>query len=350
MTGPASTPSPVPADSATSATSGVSPTTPRPEASTGAGPPAWSPAPAISVVIPTLGRAEILRDTLDSLLACDPPPAEILVVDGDPDGSAAPVVAAADNRSGCVRRYLTSAPGSTVQRNVGLDAAIGDVIAFLDDDVTVGPDFFAELADVYAAPDVVGATGLVIEPRSHRLGDQRSRLRRWLPGGGGEGRFTRFGYPRYLRDLDRPCDVETMQGCLMTARRGAAARVRFDESLTGYAIAEDEDFSYRLSRIGRIRYVPTLVLHHLKLGFGTRDPRALNRVAVVNRAYLFRKNFRQTPLARLQFGLLMLILVIHRVANRNWPGLRGLLDGLREARRDPRARRAAAPDAAARTG
>lgn len=294
------------------------------------------------MVIPTLRRAEILRDTLSSLAACDPPPAEIVVVDGDPGRATQRVVAGLDGpRLRFTLHYLRSEPGSTVQRNAGIDAATGDVIAFLDDDVSVRPSFFADLARAYADPGVVGVTGLVLEPRSHRVGDQRSRLRRWLPGGGTEGRFTRYGYPRYLQDLERPRDVETMQGCLMTARRRAAERVRFDESLTGYAIAEDEDFSYRLSRTGRIRYDPGLVLEHKKLGFGTRDPRFLNRVAVVNRAYLFRKNFPQTPLARAQFGMLMLILLAHRLANRNWAGARGLLDGLREARRDPRARRPA---------
>ena len=82
-----------------------------------------------------------------------------------------------------------------------------------------------------------------------------------------------------------------MKGCFMSARREAATTVRFDEQLTGYALAEDEDFSYRLSRLGRIRYAPEIVVQHRKLGFGAQDPRRLGRLVVVNRAYLFRKNF-----------------------------------------------------------
>ena len=291
-----------------------------------------------SVVIPTLGRAEILRDTLASLAACAPPADEIIIVDGDAGRSAEPVVAAAGREHPrLVLRYYSSDPGSTHQRNAGIEAAVGDVVVFLDDDVTVEPSFFRDLATAYDDPEVVGATGRVIEPRSHRVGDQRSRIRRLVPGGA-EGTFTRFGYPCYLQDVERPRDVEIMQGCLMTARREMARKVGFDESMTGYAIAEDEDFAVRLSRLGRIRYLPDLVLHHKKLGFGTRDVRAINRVAVVNRAYLFRKNFPQTAPARLQFGLLLLMLLAHRIANRNWAGVRGLLEGLMAARRDPRAR------------
>ena len=37
-----------------------------------------------SVVIPTLRRPGPLRETLESLLACEPPADEVIVVDGDP--------------------------------------------------------------------------------------------------------------------------------------------------------------------------------------------------------------------------------------------------------------------------
>ena len=121
----------------------------------------------------------------------------------------------------------------------------------------------------------------------------------------------------------------------MSARIDAARAVRFDEHMTGYALAEDEDFSYRLSRLGRIRYVADIVVEHRKLGFGSADDRRFGCLVVVNRAYLFRKNFEQTPLARAQFGLLVAMLVGHR---RRQPRVarcagaaRGRVSGLAEA-------------------
>src|SRR5205085_1967965 len=106
--------------------------------------------------------------------------------------------------------------------------------------------------------------------------------------------------------------IEMMPGCLMSMRREIASSIWFDEKLTGYALAEDEDFSYRLSRRGRIRYVPEAVVLHKKSGFSSTSPRELNRKVVVNRAYLFRKNFRQTAIARAEFGLLILMFLAHR--------------------------------------
>lgn len=277
---------------------------------------------SISVVIPTLGRPGPLRDTLESVLACDPVPDEVILVDADPERTA---VRVAEAVGGGVR-VLASPRGMALQRNIGLDEATGDVVVFLDDDVVVEPGLFDGLAEVYADHSIVGATGRVVEPDLGRAGGPGSRVRRALIGSR-EGTFTRAGYPRYLSRYDRETDLEFMQGCFMTARRELAARVRFDEKLTGYALGEDEDFAYRLSRHGRIRFVPSLQVVHKKLGFTSQDTREFGRLVVRNRSYLFRKNFPQTPLARAQFALLVVTLVGHRLVNREWRGALGLLEG-----------------------
>ena len=284
-----------------------------------------------SVVIPTMRREQILADTLASLERCDPPPDEVIVVDSDEDGSSQPVVTAFDRAFSRAVRYHRTPPSLTRQRNLGIDDSSGDVVVFLDDDVSVPARLFAGLREVYDDGSVVGATGKVIEPDDHRRLGPLSPLRRFLLGRGREGTFTRYGYPRYLGDVEKARDVEFMKGCFMSARREAATTVRFDEQLTGYALAEDEDFSYRLSRLGRIRYAPEIVVQHRKLGFGAHDPRRLGRLVVVNRAYLFRKNFPRTTPAKVQFALFVGMLVAHRIANRQWQGARGVLEGARDA-------------------
>lgn len=279
-----------------------------------------------SVIIPTLGRPGLLRETLASLQAATPAPAEVIVVDGDAERSGKTV---AEEFRGFTTEltYLPTGEGVTRQRNMGIRAARGDVIVFLDDDVAVDQGLFAALEQAFDDPAVVGATGPVVEQRSHQIVSHRSAARRWLLGRGEQGTFTRFGYPRYVLDVDRARDVEVMPGCLMSVRTDIARTILFDEALEGYALAEDEDFSYRLSRLGRVRFVPGAAIEHKKAGFSTIDPREFNRKVVVNRAYLFRKNFRQTPLARAQFALLIASLIAHRLLNREWAAARGLLDG-----------------------
>lgn len=281
-----------------------------------------------SAVVCTLARPDELRRVLTALAACDPAPSEVLVVDGDEAGSAEPVVRAFPGV-----RLLRSERGLTRQRNRGVDVADGDVVAFFDDDARPEPDVFAHLAKAYEDAAVIGATGRVIEPGDHARGGRGSVVRRLVTGRGRPGSFTAGGYPRRFPPVAGDFDVEFMQGAFLTVRRAAAAELRFDESLPGYGLGEDEDFSYRLSRRGRIRYVGDAVVHHDNAGFGGRDRRAFGRQVVLNRTHLFRKNFPQTPFSRAMFGYQLVVLLVHRLANGDWAGARGLLDGLREVRR-----------------
>jgi len=287
--------------------------------------------PSISVVICTLGRPDLVSSALGALDACTPGPLEVLVVDGDAQRSAQPVV---EPPGGATRaRYVSCAPGLTHQRNVALAEVRGDVVLFLDDDARPEPDVILGLQRAYDDPTVVGVTGTVLEPQSHRLGHQTSRLRRLLFRSGDEGTFTSYGYPRRLTDLDTPRDVEFMPGCFMSARTPSAREVGFDEHLKGYALAEDEDFSYRLSRLGRIRFVPTLVVHHDNAGFAGSATREFTRRVVLNRSYLFHKNFRPRLSSRLRFAGMVGLLGMHRLMNGNVRGALGVIDGVRDLRK-----------------
>jgi glycosyltransferase involved in cell wall biosynthesis len=294
--------------------------------------------PRLSLVIPTYGRADILRDTLDSLLECDPLPSELIVVDGHPEGSAEAVVTEFGRRAnGMPVRYEATPKGASVQRNIGIDLAVGDVIVFTDDDVHYDRRVFGVLAEAHRDPGLAGATGQ-IHQEWRSVGNQRSLVRRLLDRGS-EGRMTSFGYPRRVRDGSVDLDVESMQGCLMSARRDLAAEVRFDESLgrpDNYALLEDEEFSYRLSRRGRLRHLADAVVEHRNMGFHNRDPRYFSWLVVVDRAYIFRKNFPQTARAKAGFAALLVVLTTHRILNREWAGVRGIVEGTVQAWRDVR--------------
>jgi glycosyltransferase involved in cell wall biosynthesis len=82
---------------------------------------------AISVIIPTIGRAS-LRAAVESALNQTVPPAEVVVVvdsDGEPDLPTSDVVRVLRTSGGV-------GPGRA--RQLGIDSAKGDIIALLDDD------------------------------------------------------------------------------------------------------------------------------------------------------------------------------------------------------------------------
>jgi GT2 family glycosyltransferase len=270
----------------------------------------------------------VLRRALESIAACDPPPHEVLVVDGD--RSAGAELTVSEFGSGAPFRvdYAVAPPGPSVQRNRGVELATGDAIVFLDDDVVLEPDLFGALEPAYRDAGVVGATGRIVEPRERRFGRPSSRVRRFLFPGGEQGSMTRFGYPRRILDPGSERDVEWMQGCFMSGRLAAVRMVPHDERITAEYEGEDEDFSYRLSRLGRLRYVPGAVVHHEQLGFRGSRGRVFDRRVVLVRTYLFRKNFERTLLSRAQFACLVVILLGHRLLNREWEAALGILEGV----------------------
>ena len=288
-----------------------------------------------SLIIATKARPEPLWAALVSAAATLPAEGEVIVVDGDPERSARAVVERSRaEHAQLVVRCLHHGGGSAVQRNVGIDAAEGDVVVFIDDDCTIEAGMFAALEAAYADPGVVGATGRIQRaPRAGIVAEPDSRLRWLVLGGGRQGTMNNFGFRRPIFDVEAARDVEYMPGPLMSARREVAAAVRFDEQLSDYALGEDDDFSYRVSRRGRVRYEPAARVTHHELGFSQMDRRALDRLRVVNRSYLFKKNFAQTPRAKVEFAGLLAILCAHRILNREWAGLRGLMEGMWEVTR-----------------
>ncbi len=87
----------------------------------------------VTVVIPAYKAAGTIRRSLNSVLAQTAPPSEILVVDdGSPDGDALRAVLAAYGAS--VTLVRQSHAGASTARNLGIDRAQHEWIAFLDAD------------------------------------------------------------------------------------------------------------------------------------------------------------------------------------------------------------------------
>jgi glycosyltransferase involved in cell wall biosynthesis len=122
------------------------------------------PQPRVSVIIPTMKRANGLKAALSSLRAqirLAPTDVEIIVVDNDPQGSAVAEVAAARTKAVFPITYIhMPEPGVSNARNAGLAVACGEWVAFLDDDEVATPRWLATLladAEALKADVVFGA-------------------------------------------------------------------------------------------------------------------------------------------------------------------------------------------------
>jgi glycosyltransferase involved in cell wall biosynthesis len=112
-----------------------------------------------SVVVPARNEERDLERTLDALLRQEHASFEVIVVD---DGSTDGTVEIVRSRSDYVRLLETmGGVGAAAARNVGIEAAFGDVLVFVDADVVLPPDFLSRLEELYAA----GAECVSVESR-----------------------------------------------------------------------------------------------------------------------------------------------------------------------------------------
>lgn len=115
--------------------------------------------PKISVVVCTYNGAATLRYCLEGVAALRYPDHELLLIDdGSTDGSAA-IGAEYGAR-------VISGPnrGLSAARNIGMDAARGEIVAYLDDDACPDPDWLTYLAASFRNTDYAAVGGPNIPP------------------------------------------------------------------------------------------------------------------------------------------------------------------------------------------
>ena len=101
--------------------------------------------PLLSVIIPVYNCAPVILRCLDSI---DYPDAEIIVIDdGSSDDSAKVVMDYARNHAG-VRLLQKANGGVSSARNMGIDAATGKYVMFVDADDYLVPDGIVRMVDL----------------------------------------------------------------------------------------------------------------------------------------------------------------------------------------------------------
>lgn len=112
----------------------------------------------VSVVLPTLGRYDLLRPLLAQLCEQTVTPHEILVVDqNDPEHRDRELYAEFESRG--VRVIWQTERGQWISRNEAVQQSTGEWIAFIDDDSEIEPDFLATHLEGLARYDADLSTG-----------------------------------------------------------------------------------------------------------------------------------------------------------------------------------------------
>jgi len=197
--------------------------------------------PRFSVVVCTYNGSRTLRECLARLQQLPYPDYEVIVVD---DGSRDDSVAIA--REFPVRLISTPNQGLSAARNVGMEAATGEVIVYLDDDAYPDPHWLAYLGAMFRSTTHAAAGGPNIAP----AGD----------GAIAECVVNAPGGPVHVLLSDT--EAEHIPGCNFAVRKSCLQAIGgFDPQFR--AAGDDVDVCWRLQQRGwTIGFSPAAVVWH----------------------------------------------------------------------------------------
>jgi hypothetical protein len=245
------------------------------------------------VIVATKGRPTETATLLDFLYDQDARPDGVYIVGASaadlPDAAAHPLLA-----STRVALLVGDKPGSTTQRNVGIEALLKDVpdeasgerwfASFFDDDFRPHRGWLRECEALFTTrEDVIGMTGQVLADGVKNAGIHEADALRFLSG-------EREREPHWASGDERR-EIGCAYGCNMAFVDRVIRQCRFDEALPLYGWQEDYDFTARALALGlgTALYEPACLGVHLGTKRGRTSGVRFGYSQIANPVYLARK-------------------------------------------------------------
>jgi glucosyl-dolichyl phosphate glucuronosyltransferase len=217
--------------------------------------------PRVTVVLPTFRRPDALARALASLADQDDPGLdwELLVVDNDaPPGAGSVVHALTPTIPASVTLLREPKRGAAYARNTGIEAAKGDVVAFIDDDVAAASGWLRALTAPILDGRSEGAGGPVVL-------DPRVALPHWVSRDW-RGCLSEYGRGDDEKELPAGDFVLTASAAFRTdllRQTGGFDPVLGPAQRVPIFFNEDVDLCRRFwAAGGRIRYIPEAAVTH----------------------------------------------------------------------------------------
>ena len=258
-----------------------------------------------AVLVPTMNRLDDMLEMVASVLAQTVPVHVFAVVDAGDTPTLEARLREVLEPAGVELLYETSVPGTSLQRNIGLDLLApqledDDLVFFFDDDVLLEPDFVAECVRCMALPHrpPVGCVLATFTQEPRPRGWQQSwfrifRMTHQVPGD--SAHLGAAGAVQWLMEPSTEVPVPVASGGRTCYRWAAIAHERLDEFLPGYTLNEDVEYSFRVARRWTILHSPAVRLFHKRSPAGRVDYGDRVSRMIYSQFYFFRKHRPRDP-------------------------------------------------------
>ena len=230
-----------------------------------------SPAPLVSLIIPTRDRADLLRACVQSILARTAyAPFEILIVDNDSQEEATHRLFAEWRVHPAIRIVSAPAPFNySALNNMAARQARGSILALVNNDVeTVDGGWLGEMAALAARPEIgcVGAKLIYPDGRIQHAGIQLG-----IGGAAGHGhRFAPRAAPGYLGRLSCVQNISAVTGACLVVRKSVFEQVGGLDAVNFAVAFNDVDLCLKVQDAGYLNlWTPFAeLIHHEQVSRG----------------------------------------------------------------------------------
>lgn len=252
----------------------------------------------ISVLIPTMNRPETLRKTLESYLLKSVVPSQIVIVDqSDTDETKVMIESIRENDTNVDLDYVYQDQKSlTLARNRALSMTKNDVVICSDDDIDVHDETVKNVFQIMTGDNVALIAG-IDERTKHSSTNIGYLLGTKSYGKRHKGHVTLSVLGRYPDEINKETSTEWAMGYFFAIRKSLVEKwnLRWDENLTGYAYAEDLDFSYSYCKQARKEQMkcvltPKVTVQHLASTEYRTASRKSTMMYTENRVYISHKH------------------------------------------------------------
>jgi GT2 family glycosyltransferase len=286
-----------------------------------------------------MNRVQELVRCIKSIVFQSLPPDEVIIVDASDTGKTYSKIKeefGQDSRF----KYIHTKPALTHQRNTGVRNSSGDIVFFLDDDVVLDRDFVKKIVKVFenaSEKKIGGVMGNIVNlrrPIGFKANLHILIERIFLLPTSGNGRFRASGCPTFVHGAEEIKSVEFLSGGLTAYRREVFKDFRFDEGFPDPRFnADDDDFSYRVSRKYKNVYTPYAKLVHSPSFIGREKHYERARITLESRYYVVKKNFSHTPKNIFAFWWSVIGLLVQAIVAMDKESFKGLIRGVTDIRK-----------------